>query len=211
MTARVIILLFIVFNLSSCLMGDTKCCDNVGTSSISKGLYLERYRTFCAGVFGDLTECYITDSSTYRQKIGSYDEHEFFFAKLNGDKIVAYNVESSRYPDTIEIKSISKNDLFKKNQIDKDCVSTIPIFGKNSIKCDSIIIPAGSYKTEDGYYISQVQHQCGNDFLNAVYYTDSLKFSVFIGVYTPGSVTNNYKVKLDSTDTLVSFPENSTV
>lgn len=182
-------------------MGDTKCCDNVGTSSISKGLYLERYRTFCAGVFGELTECYITDSATYRQKIGSYDEHEFFFAKLDGDKIVAYNVEASRYPDTTEIKSISKNELLQKHQTDKDCLWTIPIFGTNSIKCDSIIIPAGSYKTEDGYYISQVQHQCGNDILNAVYYTDSLKFSVFIGVYSPGSLTNNYKVKLDSTGT----------
>lgn len=77
-TMRVLILILSISSIlfSGCLTGDTKCCDNVGTKEISKGLYLERYRTFCAGVFGELTECYLTDSATFRQKIGSYDEHE---------------------------------------------------------------------------------------------------------------------------------------
>jgi hypothetical protein len=197
-TLRIFILILVVLNFSSCLLGDTKCCDNQSTSIISKGIYMERYRTFCAGVFGELTECYITDSATFRQKIGSYDEHENFFATLDGDKIIGCNVQSSRYPDTTERKAISKIELFKKNQTDKNCLSTIPIFGKNTIKCDNQTVEASSYKTEDGYFISQVQHQCGQDFLNAVYYTDSSNFSIFIGVYNPGSFTNNYKVKLDS-------------
>ncbi|MEI9957218.1 MAG: hypothetical protein WDM90_13155 [Ferruginibacter sp.] len=198
MNIRIFVLLAITLYFSSCLVGNTKCCDYVGTSPISKGLYLESYRTFCAGVFGELTECYITDSSTFRVKVGSYDEHDFFFAKLDGDKIVTYNVQSSGLSDTTEIKSLSKNDLFQKHQIDKDCLSAVPIFGENSIKCDNNIVDAGSYETEDGYYISQVQHKCDKDYLNAVYYTDSSKFSVFIGVYTPGSFKNNYTVKLDN-------------
>jgi hypothetical protein len=201
MILRIIVFIVITFCFSSCLLGDTKCCDQVGTSSISNGLYLERYRTFCAGVFGEVTECYITDSSTFRQKIGSYDEHEFFHAKIDRDNIVGYNIQSSRYSDTTEQKSMSKIVLFQKQQTDKNCLSAIPVFGTNSIKCDSLITPASSYKTEDGYYISQMQHRCGKDFLNAVYYTDSLKFSIFIGVYSPGSLTNNYSVKLDSTGT----------
>ena len=98
------------------------------------------------GVFGEVTECYITDSSTFRHKIGSYDEHEFFFARLDADKIVAYNVKSLRYPDTTEKKSISKIELFQKQQTDKNCLSTIPIFGKNSIKCDNITTPAAHIK-----------------------------------------------------------------
>ena len=201
MKSRIIFFIAITFCFSSCLVGDTKCCEHLGTSAISNGLYLERYKTFCAGVFGEVTECYITDSSTFRQKIGSYDEHESYQANLVEDKIITYNIESSSYPDTTEIKSISKNEIFQKQQTDKNCLSTIPVFGTNSIKCDSQIIDAGSYKTEDGYYISQVQHHSGNNFLNAVYYTDSLKFSVFIGVHNPGSLTNNYSVKLDSMGT----------
>jgi hypothetical protein len=197
MNLKTIVLLAGIY-FSSCLVSDTKCCDHQGTSVISKGLYLERYRTFCAGVFGELTECYITDSLTFRVKIGSYDEHDFFFTNLEGDKITGYNVQSSMFPDTTEIKSLSKSQLFQKYQTDKDCLSLTPIFGKNPIKCDDNIIDAGSYKTEDGYYISQMQHQCNNNYLNAVYYTDSLKFSVFIGVYSPGSFLNNYSVKLDS-------------
>ena len=197
----IMIKLIFIFSLAIFLSSCRNTCEQLGTNQFSKGLFLERYKTYDAGVWGELIECYITDSFTFRQKIGSYDEHEFFHAKLDGDKIVAYNIESSRYADTTERKSISKIDLLQKQQTDRHCLSTIPIFGTNSIKCDSIITPAGSYKTADGYYISQVQHHCGNDFLNAVYYTDSVKFSIFIGVYNPGSLTNNYSVKLDSTGT----------
>ena len=197
MTVRIIVLLSIILSFSSCLISDTECCNHIETSSISKGLYVERYNTFCAGVFGELTECYITDSSTFRQKIGSYDEHEKFFTRLEGDKIMAYKVQILTSADTIERKAIGKTELFLKNQTDKKCLSAIPIFGKNVITCNNIIIPADSYKTEDGYFISQVQHQCDNNYFNAVYYTDSLKFSVFIGVYSPGSLANIYKVKLD--------------
>lgn len=198
MTKFFISIFIFVILLTSC---SSNSCKHLSTTEISNGLYLERYQTLNFGVWGEMNECFLTDSISFRTKIGSYDEHEFFFAQLNGDKIMAYNAQSSRYPDTTEIKSIRKSELFQKHQTDKDCVSTIPIFGTNTIKCDSIIVPAGSYKTEDGYFISQVQHICGNNFLNAVYYTDSLKFSIFIGVYSPGSLTNNYTVKLDSTDT----------
>ena len=195
MTLKLIIFIVVVFSFSGCLVGDTKCCDHVSTASISKELYLERYRTFCAGVFGELTECYLTDSTTFRQKIGSYDEHESFFAKLNGDKIEAYNFQSSLIADTIEKRTITKADLWKCHHNDTTCLRTIPIFGKNTIKCDNEFYPASSYKNDDGYFIAQVQYKCGNDYSNAVFYTDSLNFSLFIGVYIPGSFENNYSVK----------------
>ena len=101
-TLRLVIFLAVVFYFSSCLVGDTKCCEHVGASSISNRLYLERYRTFCAGVFGEITECYLTDSTSFRRKIGSYDEHESFFATLNGNKVEAYNFQSSLIADTTE-------------------------------------------------------------------------------------------------------------
>src|ERR1051326_3613743 len=144
MILRLLLLIPVVFNLSSCLVGDTKCCDHVSTDTISKGLYIERYRTFCAGVFGELTECYITDSTTFRQNIGSYDEHEFFRVKLNGDRIEAYNLQSGLISDTIEKKTITKADLLKYHHTDKACLSTLPIFGKNTIKCDNDFYPASS-------------------------------------------------------------------
>ena len=180
-------------------------CEQLSTTQISVGLYLERYKTYNAGVWGELIECYITDSLTFRTRIGSYDEHGSFFAKLDGDKIIAYNTVSSFYPDTTERKSISRKQLLQTHQIDKDCITSIPLFGPNLIKCDSIVIPFDSYKNEDGYYISQVQHQCKDDYLNAVYFTDSSRFSIFIGVRDPGSRANNYSVRLDRTDTFIFY------
>lgn len=195
MIVKLLLLIPFVLTLSGCLVGDTKCCDHVSTDTISKGLYVERYRTFCAGVFGDLTECYITDSTTFRQNIGSYDEHEFFRVKLNGDKVEAYNLQSGLISDTIEKKTISKNDLLKYHHTEKNLLFTAPVFGINTIKCDNDFYPASSYKTDDGYDMKEVQYKCGSDYSNAVFYTDHSQFSVFIGVYIPGSFENNYSVR----------------
>jgi len=195
MISRLLLLAPVLFTLLSCFIGDTKCCDHVSTDTISKGLYIERYRTFCGGVFGELTECYITDSTTFRQNIGSYDEHDFFRARLNGDKIEAFNFQSGLISDTIEKRIITKVDLLTYHHSDKNLLSTTPVFGKNIIMCDSDFYPESSYKTDDGYYMTQVQYKCGSDYSNAVFYTDSSKFSVFIGVYIPGSFENNYRVQ----------------
>jgi hypothetical protein len=160
MTLRIIFLFVVVLSFSSCLTMDTKCCDHVSTDSISTRLYLERYRTFCAGVFGELTDCYITDSTTFRKKIGSYDEHEFFLVRLNSDKIEAYNVQSSRIPDTIERKTILKEQLWEYHHSNKNSLATKPLFGTNTITCDTDFYPAFSYKTEDGYYMTEIQFKC---------------------------------------------------
>lgn len=195
MILRFLLLIPVVFTLSSCLVGDTKCCDHVSTDTISKRLYIERYRTFCAGVFGELTQCYITDSTTFRRNIGSYDEHEFFRVKLDGDRIEAYNLQSGLISDTVEKKTIIRTDLLKYHHTDTNCLSTSPIFGKNTIRCDNDFYPASSYKTDDGYFMKQVQYKCGSDYSNAVFYTDNSSFSIFIGVYIPGSFENNYSVR----------------
>lgn len=185
---------------TSCLMTDTKCCDKVDTEEISKGIYLERYRTFCAGVFGELTECYVTDTLTFRTKIGSYDEHESFYAIQKGDTIEAYNFESKLLNDTIERKIITQKELFLIHHTDKECIKTKPLFGANTLKCDKDFYPASSYKTDQGLYHIEIQFKCGSDYKNAIFYTDSLKFCIFVGLYEPGSFENNYscnKIGLD--------------
>jgi len=187
--------LFIMVFCNSCLYSYK--CEFIGSSPISNSLFIERYKTFDAGVWGENIDCYITDSTTFRQKIGSFDEHESFFAKQYGNNIDAYNVESSYFPDTVETKIISKAQLYSNHYSGSSCLNSIPLFGINTIKCDSNYYDASAYKNDDGYYISQIQYKCGNDYLNAVYFTDSLKFRVFVGVYNPGSFSNNFSVKSD--------------
>ena len=187
-----------IVSLICCSCMNNNVCRPYGSHAISKTLFLEKYKTFDAGVWGELIDCYLTDSLSFRAKVGSFDEHEFFFASLNGDFVDAYNVESSRIPDTVENKSFSKADIFKNKFSNLSSLGAKPLFGKNTIRCDDNFYDASSYKTDDGYYMSQVQYKCENEFLNAVYYTDSSKFRVFIGIYSPGSLSNNYSVKLGS-------------
>ena len=201
MAIRITVLIVIGLSISSCLLIDTSCCNYVGSYSLSNGLYVEKYRTFCAGVYGELIDCYITDSINFRTKIGSYDEHEGFYVNQQGDKIVTYNFQSFSTPDTIDRKNITRTELWKQHHSDKNCLNINPIFGKNTIKCSNDFYPASSYKTEDCYYMTEVQFKCGNDYSNAVFYTDSLHFCVFIGIYIPGSPSNMYSVKMNNDST----------
>ncbi len=193
MKFKLTILFFLTLFCTSCFY--SKECKFLWSSKISDSLFLESYKTIDAGVFGEHVDCYITDSATFRQKIGFRDEHEFFFAKKNGNNIEAYNTRSSYIFDTVETKTLSKADLYTNHYSDSSCLNKIPVFGKNTIRCDSDYYDASAYKNDDGYYISEIQYKCGNEYLNAVYYTDSLKFRVFIGVYSPGSLSNNYSAK----------------
>jgi hypothetical protein len=190
MTIKLLTLIGFFF-ITGCLLGDTQCCDLIGSNQISTNLYIERYRTFCAGVFGERIDCYLTDSVSFRQLIGDYDEHGSLTAEKNGNNLEVYNIESITFADTLEKKTISKTELLTKHHSDSSCLVNIPIFGKNTIKCNNYY-PAWSYKTDDNYYLTQTQYKCENDFLNAVYYTDSLNFRIFIGIYSPGSFSNNY-------------------
>ncbi len=102
---------------------------------------------------------------------------------------MTYNYQEVSIPDTIEKKTLTKQELWKLHHTAINCLTTIPIFGKNSIVCDDDFYEASSGEMEKGYCISQVQYKCGNDYRNAVFYTDSLNFSVFVGVVIPGEST----------------------
>jgi hypothetical protein len=185
--------------LPGCLDTGEPCCQYLDTEIIAKGLYIERYRTYCAGVFGESITSYLTDSLHFRQVIGGNDEHGNFGMQLNGNELKTYTTESSFVRDTCEVKTISKADLLNYHHIDTACVGVSPIFGKNIIQCNNHSDPY-SYKTVDGNSITTVQYHCGNDYLNAVLYTDQLKFCVLAGIYNPGSDTS-YSINANTNDT----------
>lgn len=193
MKVRIILLLVIVCSIINCRDRAAKCCEYIDTYMLPNRMYVERYRTFCGGVFGEMIDCYITDSISFRQKVGSYNQHESLYTKLDVDKIIAYRSQSRVISDTLERKTILKTDLGKYPYADTSCVKKTPLFGKNTIKCDDYV-PASSYRVTNGL-LRQVQYKCDNDYFNAVFYTDSKSFCIFLGVYTPESSENNYSVK----------------
>lgn len=68
------------------------------TQIIYKGLFEETYLAFNAGVYGESSIVYITDSINFRKKIGFCDEKEGFSYDSIGDnkvKIVKYTRRST--------------------------------------------------------------------------------------------------------------------
>ena len=192
---KTIIIFFVAVIFSGCFF-DTECCDEVGSWEIDTGLYLEGYRTFCAGVYGEVIDYYITDSLTFREKVGLCDEHECFYVKSNGDIMEAYNTEISYHDEIVEQKTISKEQLLQYHHTDKNSINTVPMFGINSLKCNDNYYHFYTDEIKKGYYVSKVQFKCPNNyFLNAAFFTDSLNFSVLIGFYDVGSSEIHYKVK----------------
>jgi hypothetical protein len=197
--------LFGLISLSGCLSLETDCCDYVNSYVLSDGLYVEKYRTFCAGVFGEVISSYLTDSTNFRLRIGSADEHGRLIVRKNGNTISTYVVESKLLSDTLEIKTI--NDLaIKSHRYDSTCTNAVPIFGTDMIKCNNCY-PFSSYECEPGYYIATDQFKCKKDYLNAVYLTDSADFRILLGFYVPGrgphftaKLTSNNLLKVYKTE-----------
>jgi len=134
---KILILLFLISCSTGCFLIDTKCCEFIRSGELTKGIYLEEYRTFCAGVMGEVIECYVTDSITFRYKIGFYDEHEKFHVYFNDGKVFAYKLEAKTIEKIVEQKTFTESQLLKFHDTDKNILETKPIFGANSIKCDS--------------------------------------------------------------------------
>ena len=195
MKIKTLILLFLISCSTGCFLAGTKCCELIFSEELTKGIYLEEYRTYCAGVLGEVIDCYVTDSITFRYKIGSYDEHENFHVYFNDGKVFAYKLEGKTVEKIVEQKTFTESQLLEFHDTDKNILTSKPLFGANCIKCDSDYYPFSSYRTRDNYIMTEFQYRCGNDFENTVYYTDSMKFCVFIGVRSVGSFENNYRVK----------------
>lgn len=206
MKYKYIIILFINSILSGCMLSDTNCCDKISSTKISDGIYLEKYRTFCAGVFGELTDCYLTDSLTFRTKIGAYDEHERLIVKFHKNKCYIYNTTATIATDTIETVILSRGQLLNIHHSDNNILVTKSIFEGNKITCNTDYHSGfGDYSIDDNLFITKTQFKCGNSYLNAIYFTDSLTFRVLIGVHEPGSEENNYSVEKLTSDSFAFY------
>ena len=191
--------LAILLSQTSCLVGDTDCCTYVGTDSINKGLYVERYKTFCAGVFGERIDHYLTDSSNFRTNVGWNDEHNFLLVSRDNDIIRVYKCESVLLEDTLCHKVLSKKDLLKYKDSGAATKNSIPLFGKNPLDCNESYY-FSSFKIENEFYFTSDQYKCGNTFINANYLTDSLNFRLLIGFYDFSGSDYKVNVKNDSID-----------
>ncbi len=174
-----------VFFLQGCSFATSDCCNYEGTHTVSDSLYVGRYTAFCAGVFGERTDYYLTDSSRFRKKIGWSDEHSGLSVIKNGAVVDVYRIESNVIVDTISSKTIALSDILSSHHFDSSGVNATPVFGKNIKLCNSWQ-NLYCYKNDDGFYIAEDQFHCGNDYVNALYFTDSVHFRILLGFQKPG-------------------------
>jgi hypothetical protein len=154
-------------------------------------LYVERYYTFCAGVFGEVITCYLTDSTSFRAKIGSSDEHGFLSIVKKSNYIMTYNIESHIETDTLNRICLTKSEIINKSTIDKETDTLKPLFGADKKLCNNLS-HFYDYEINDKFYISEFQYHCNDKWLNAVYFTDSSSFKVLIGFEEPGESIHYY-------------------
>ncbi|MDT3740393.1 MAG: hypothetical protein RO257_12930 [Candidatus Kapabacteria bacterium] len=174
----------------------------MSTQKIADKLYVERYMTFCAGVWGEEVTSYLTDSTNFRIKIGHNDEHGNIEVIKKDNIIIASLLESRFETDTLNQKTMLIADLIKNRQYDSCYIKTKPIFGDNIIKCENCI-HSNSYEFDDNYYISDDLYKCNNINLNAVYLTDSRNFRILIGIYEVGKGPNYNAVLKDKYNIIV--------
>jgi len=85
-----VLLFFMSFLFFSCfLKNNQKRMELTRVVEIKKGIYFEVYCTYKGGVYaGDTHTCYLTDSISYRIKVGYYYDQEKIYAILKNDSIV---------------------------------------------------------------------------------------------------------------------------
>lgn len=56
---------------------------------IGDNLFVETYQTYRGGVYdGDAYKIYLTDSVSFRKKLGDYDDHNWPSLTVSGDKVI---------------------------------------------------------------------------------------------------------------------------
>lgn len=194
-----------------CLPRNTDCCTHVNTRRLDDSLFLERYKTFCGGVFGEMNRSYLTDSSTFRAYLDSDDEHQKLSILYGHGVLTSLRLASNFITDTFESKSLSLDELIREKRFDSSEVLNDPIFGLNDLTCVTFS-PFTAYKITDSLFISKDQYHCGNAYINAVYLTESTHFRRLIGLSKPSSgphysveMKGNHQLMLYVKDTRISY------
>ena len=92
------------------------------TTKLIEQLYVETYTVFGSGAFGtDMVRQFLTDSTLFREYIGTFDEgSEYFHYKVLGDTVYIYKYKSSvgKTPkELLEKKVLIISDLKKTNTL----------------------------------------------------------------------------------------------
>lgn len=126
---KTFIFIFFVLCCSSCNDKNNKGYFR-HTSVICNNVYLEVYVTSQNGAFGGEMLCqYLTDSTTYRVRVGKFDESdEFYSYKCNGDSILiqkSYKSDTSKVYRIIETNNYKIEDLKNLKNISNPTITNI--------------------------------------------------------------------------------------
>ena len=158
-------------------------------------MYLEAVTTLNFGVWGELTDYFLTDSTSFRSKIGSDDEHQFTNVEILKDSIfvVTYEREVLKTDTLDEVKF----DYFLKSKYPvKNGISLNlnPVFGINKI-INEKAIDSCSYIQNNNTFLVKKKYKDSYPTIEAEYLTDKKTYNIFIGI--PNSSTNYYETILN--------------
>lgn len=169
----------IIFSIFFPSCRDYFCCDYLGTKQISEDVFIERYRTFCGGVWGgDVIDTYLTDKKTYRIKVGSEDDNNSF--DVFYDNGLYYGVlydykymQKTIRKDTFHLPMLSFSSIDTANFI-----NLLPLVGDLLFDCNNHTSLEDDYNLNNSQYkVKKTQFQCDScgtvKYYNAYYLINS--------------------------------------
>lgn len=82
------IFLGVLFLLFTCHSSDNNKT-YINSQKIGDNLFVETYQTYHGGVYdGDAYDIYLTDSLSFRKKLGNYDDHDWPDVTIRDDRVV---------------------------------------------------------------------------------------------------------------------------
>ncbi|TCZ72248.1 hypothetical protein [Flaviaesturariibacter aridisoli] len=178
--------------LASCLgPGNTDCCERLSRDSLAHGLYVERYHTFCAGVWGDGYTLYLTDTTSFRARIGWQDEHGHLGWRLDADSLRVFRYEFADDIDTLRHVQLFPEQLAAVRAKGHE-VLLQPLLGVPPPDCVQLVTDPGFTELSEGYRLRSRQLQCPPNYTNEYRLIDGKGLNLLLGYDRPGENLSFY-------------------
>lgn len=165
-------------------------CKFLVSDKLSDSLFIEKYCTSRGGVYAnDTYATFITDSATFRYKLGQVGDHGQLNVELKDEMVIV------QYTEPLITRVIDRKDTFSIDELKLKYDYKEPQELKSPLTGESLIEDSSTWndfyteRFESGLYSEEIQFYFTNDstkkqkYINAVYITDSLTFRVFVCNY----------------------------
>lgn len=155
--------------------GSNDCCEHLYTETLSEKIYIEKYRTYCGGVYaGEAYTSYVTDSTTFRFKSWITSEHSFLNFDLDGETLKIQELERIHKNSIVNSERFNIISMTKHSNNAMNNPFDEPLIKTNLISNEIRRGHFSNWKIDENYSVQTYQSFCkptkdSSSFINSVY------------------------------------------